>query len=167
MFELEIKARSSRDIEAKVNGRGEFVCEETQLDTYVQHPSRDFRKTNEALRVREANGIFLLVYKGPRLPAKIKKRREIEYHVSAEVFELFEALGFKKHCTIKKRRRFYRIDGMSVVLDDVDGLGSFIEIESMDSGDEDAVIRLAGELNISQKDYIHETYLEMAEKQKR
>ncbi len=38
---------------------------EDQVDTYLRHPCRDFRATDEALRIRRIQGNALVTYKGP------------------------------------------------------------------------------------------------------
>ncbi len=52
-----------------------FIGTESHCDTYLRHPSRDFRQTDEALRVREIDGQPHITYKGPRQPGPIKIRR--------------------------------------------------------------------------------------------
>src|SRR5262245_49585825 len=49
-----------------------------QADTYFAHPSRDFAKTDEALRIRMVAGDGVVTFKGPKLDATTKTRREIE-----------------------------------------------------------------------------------------
>ena len=49
-----------------------------QLDRYFGHPSRDFAATDEALRLRSTADGVVITWKGPRLDAAAKTRREIE-----------------------------------------------------------------------------------------
>lgn len=49
-----------------------------QVDRYFGHPSRDFAVTDEALRLRSTADGVVITWKGPRLDAAAKTRREIE-----------------------------------------------------------------------------------------
>ena len=64
-----------------------FLRIETHRDTYLKHPSRDFRSTDEALRIREVDGEPFITYKGPRLAGPIKIRPEIELPMVAGTVE--------------------------------------------------------------------------------
>lgn len=50
----------------------------TQVDRYFNHPCRDFAATDEALRLRRTDGALAITWKGPRLAAATKTRREME-----------------------------------------------------------------------------------------
>ncbi|MEQ1826458.1 MAG: CYTH domain-containing protein, partial [Pirellula sp.] len=80
-LEAECKYRA-RDLavtrQALIALSAEFVCREEQCDTYLRHPSRNFRETDEALRIREIDGKPFVTYKGPRLAGPIRIRPEIE-----------------------------------------------------------------------------------------
>jgi adenylate cyclase, class 2 len=49
-----------------------------QVDRYFNHPCRDFAVTDEALRLRRTDAALAITWKGPRLDATAKTRREIE-----------------------------------------------------------------------------------------
>jgi adenylate cyclase class 2 len=59
--------------------------------------------------------------------------REIEVEVAAAgpAVRLLEALGFELVVTVRKVREQYRVDGFEIGLDEVDGLGHFVEIEAL------------------------------------
>lgn len=81
MYEVEQKYRviDVADLEARLNGLG-AVWHGTakQVDRYFGHPSRDFAATDEALRLRSTPDGVVITWKGPRLDATAKTRREIE-----------------------------------------------------------------------------------------
>lgn len=102
-----------------------------QRDTYFVHPSRDLRATDEALRLRQEPGRVLLTYKGPKLDARTKTREELEVEIrDAETMRrLLDRLGFRAIGTVRKRRRRLSWKGLTVAVDTVPGLGTFVEIE--------------------------------------
>jgi adenylate cyclase class 2 len=110
-----------------------------QVDTYFAHPERDFAATDEALRIRRVGDDNFITYKGPKIDATTKTRREIELPIAsgdrgaADWTALLEVLGFRAVAEVRKRRRPVKIrwDGQPVhgALDEVDNLGSFVELE--------------------------------------
>jgi len=129
-LEAELKAPCV-DAESKVKALGAtYVKSETQHDVYFTHPCRNFRETDEALRLRRSDRL-LITYKGPKRESDLKVRQEIEFEVKEDAFTLLECLGFKKAFEIKKARRTYRLGGLTLCCDSVDGLGEYLEVESM------------------------------------
>ncbi len=114
-----------------------FLRLETHRDTYLRHPSRDFRSTDEALRIREVNGEPFITYKGPRLAGPIKIRPEIELPMVAGTVEewlgIWGHLGFVVALTVPKSREVYELEHvgrlLTITLDQVESLGAFTEIE--------------------------------------
>lgn len=100
---------------------------------YLAHPARDFAATDEALRLSSRGGKNDITYKGPKLDARSKARREIVVPVEEAdaAREMLEALGFRAVREVRKTRAHYRAAGFEVALDDVPGLGTFVEIERM------------------------------------
>lgn len=109
-----------------------------QADLYFAHPSRDFAQTDEALRLRRSGKNVCITYKGPKLDPTTKTRREIELPIWGEhgydqYRELLEVLGFGAVMEVRKRRVPGTIPwegaAVEVALDDVAGLGTFVELE--------------------------------------
>jgi adenylate cyclase class 2 len=110
---------------------------EAQEDHYLRHPARDFRITNEALRMRRVNDHWHITYKGPRQEGLFKTRPEIELPLAdgSEVgwLRIWENLGFEPVAVVRKTRRVFCLGhfhpGLNVTLDDVSFLGIFAEVE--------------------------------------
>jgi adenylate cyclase class 2 len=122
-----------------------------QVDRYFNHPSRDFAVTDEALRLRSTAAGVAITWKGPRLDATAKTRREIELPLATAAVpaaaeapsavpamldhwtELLEALGFRRVREVAKRRRLATVAwegaAIEVALDHVADLGDFMELE--------------------------------------
>lgn len=128
---LERTRQALTDLNAK------FIRNEVHRDTYLRHPSRDFRMTDEALRIREVDGRPFITYKGPRLDGPIKIRPEIELPLVAQTVDdwlkIWTNLGFTIALTVEKKRSVYEhsFQGAPIIitLDEVDELGKFVEIE--------------------------------------
>jgi adenylate cyclase class 2 len=110
-----------------------------QVDEYFAHPCRDFAQSDEALRIRRVGESNYLTYKGPKVDAVTKTRRELELPLAAgdegyqQFKELLLALGFAPVACVRKQRRITRVawrgQHILVALDDVDSLGTFVELE--------------------------------------
>lgn len=122
---------------------GVFAAPRLQVDRYYSHPARDFSLTDEALRLRRDADEVAITWKGPRIDAATKTRREIELPLApvtggtaatlAAWDSLLTALGFIPVREVRKRRTPVHVDWRSasveVVIDEVEGLGTFVEIE--------------------------------------
>lgn len=166
-YEVEVKAEVDdlAALEAKAVSLGfRLLRVEVHHDVYFTHPQRDFGATDEALRLRTRAGRTVLTYKGPKVDGHTKTREEVEVEVSGDVTALLERLGFSPFITIDKVRRVLSRegDGTEVCLDDVKGLGTFVEIECMSDDVEatrEAVLGLAGLLGLDRMET--RSYLEL------
>lgn len=165
-MEVEAKFRLKPGVEEKIKEIAKFVEEKDELDVYLNHPCRDFAKTDEALRIRIEKKIKL-TYKGPKVDSETKSREEVNVVVNSsdETLKLFEFLGFKKFRTVRKRRKIFRLEKAIICVDSVEGLGDFIEIE-VEGGleNKEEIFRIAEILGYSRAESIRLSYLEMLEK---
>ncbi len=114
-----------------------YVKQEVHRDTYLRHPSRDFRATDEALRIREVDGLPFITYKGPRLAGPIKIRPEIELPMipgtADDWLKIWGHLGFVIALTVAKTREVYSLEHnhgrITITLDHLESLGDFAEVE--------------------------------------
>ena len=110
-----------------------------EIDLYFAHPARDFAQTDEALRLRRRGDANYVTYKGPKIDATTKTRREIELPLApgpeslAAWTALLEAVGFRPAGEVRKSRRTAVVPWQGrraeASLDEVDGLGTFVEFE--------------------------------------
>jgi adenylate cyclase, class 2 len=149
--EVEVKA-PCKNAEQKITALGAiYIKSETQEDTYYTHPSRDFRKTDEALRLRKTDQLFI-TYKGPKAKSDLKIREEIEFPVPDEMALLLERLGFKEAFTIRKNRKTYSLDDLTICCDKVEGLGEYVEVESSNKGDHDRIMDVLDKIGLRGKE---------------
>jgi len=181
MFEVEVKLRASHEAvrdalaAAGAQARGRLV----QIDTYYDAPHRDFAETDEALRIRterpgedapatsSPENTAKLTYKGPLVEDASKTREEHETVVGDgdTAAEIFDGLGFEPAAVVEKERAIFGLDGCTVTLDRVDGLGEFVEVEAEadDSADvervRDGVFEVVRRLGLDPDDQIRTSYL--------
>lgn len=165
-MEVEAKFRMKEGVENKIKEIASLVEEKEEFDLYLNHPCRDFAKTDEALRIRIEKKVKV-TYKGPKVDKETKSREEVNLEVNSfeSALKLFEFLGFEKFRAVRKRRRIYRLEGAIICVDSVEGLGDFIEIE-VEGGLEkkEEIFRIADMLGYSKAESIRLSYLELLEK---
>ena len=147
---------------------------ESQVDTYYRHPARDFGATDEALRIRRGSKGCSLTYKGPKTDASSKTRTELDIVLDpidpqGEHFDqLLDTLGFRELFDVKKTRQTAKLEhedrSFSVCLDQTDGLGWFVELETLAApADQDAALAaldsLASQLELADDE--RRSYLEL------
>ncbi|HJH31866.1 MAG TPA: class IV adenylate cyclase [Methanosarcinaceae archaeon] len=170
MIEIEVKARASHErVKELLRELGACVTGvEHHCDTYYNAPHRDFSITDEALRIRIVNGHAVLTYKGKKLDTVSKTREEFETGVDAAIMRnILLALGFVESGVVKKTRALFEFENFTICLDSVDGLGEFIEVETMVGPGSDVdhhrarVFGFLERLGIGEGDSIRVSYLEM------
>ena len=108
-----------------------------------------------------------LTYKGPLIEAASKTREERETTVADgdAAAAILDGLGFEPAATVKKDRTFFAVEGYTVSLDRVDGLGAFVEIEAEAAASEDVADVREGakpvlrDLGLDPDDQIRTSYL--------
>lgn len=138
MYEVELKVRADHDAvqdqldRLDAHREGQFK----QVDTYYDAPNRDFAATDEALRMRQeteaGETTTLLTYKGPLIEQASKTREEHETTVgdADATAGILAGLGFDPAAEVRKVRTVYAVEDLTVSLDSVDGLGTFVEVET-------------------------------------
>ncbi len=145
-----------------------------ELDLYFAHPVRNFAQTDEALRIRRKGDKTLITYKGPKIDKTTKTRRELELPLGEQPEapeqwrEMLDVLGFEAVAEVRKDRRkadvAWQGETVALTLDDVHGVGTFIEleIETDEQGVEGAkshLATLASELGLTGSE--RRSYLEL------
>jgi adenylate cyclase, class 2 len=141
-YEVEMKfpVADVSALESRLVAQGATIsAAQTEVDVYFAHPARDFARTDEALRIRRKGKANFITYKGPKIDATTKTRREIDLPLppgeeTAQAWTgLLEALRFAVVGKVRKSRRKTHVvwQGRRVEasLDEVEQLGAFAELE--------------------------------------
>lgn len=179
MIEAEIKLpiRTREAVESALQNLGflpsSSFCEE---DIYFDNASGQIRKNGEALRVRTITDLqtgqkeTVITYKGKKLDTVSTSRKELETGVAdGEVcMQILEALGFQAvQPQVKKTRQEYQRERMTACVDEVQDLGTFLELEMVISEEESReealqeIDRVLQRLGYNLKDTTRTSYLSM------
>jgi predicted adenylyl cyclase CyaB len=162
---LELKARDPDPARSASTCRALQVRDEgftDQRDTY-------FKVRNGRLKLREETGKVaeLIAYERPDDPAWRESRyRIVKVTDAAEIkAALSAALGIKAE--VAKRRHLFELKRLKIHLDEVEGLGSFIEFELAAKPESDLVperaklISLRSAFEISDRDLVAGSYSDL------
>lgn len=142
MIEVEIKLPVSdrKVVEEKLRRLG-FEAGELveELDLYFSSDVHDFKQADEALRIRKRKNIrtgeleAFLTYKGTKLDKVSMAREELETEIgNGEIGEkILKSIGFREDAPVRKLRQYYYLRDLTVCVDQVEGLGDFLEAEIM------------------------------------
>jgi adenylate cyclase, class 2 len=146
MREIEVRIRLENDQKTELlkwlEEKAVFKGDEEHLEYYLNNPNetffyqtkQGFKDAKDYMRVRfseKGDSVCLKRFEIDLETSKSKNIDEIEYKVSSgeESLKLFEAVGFTEKTKVSKRRKKYDYKNFEVVLDEVEGLGFFAEVE--------------------------------------
>ncbi|MGB5912722.1 MAG: class IV adenylate cyclase [Promethearchaeia archaeon] len=194
MIEVEIKVAISNLRLLKENLKtlnGKYVISLDHEDTYLNMPRRlrDFKKTDEALRLRKSIEFnknnkenttltrSFITYKGKKIDQTTKTREEIEIEIKnlEKMKKLFENLGFREIFTVKKERELYEFnfknEKIEILIDFLPILNQhFMEAEVIVESKKEVplvkekLFEFLKQFGISKIDSIRESYLELIAK---
>jgi adenylate cyclase, class 2 len=176
---LEIEAKYPIEDDAafleRLNAWGAALVEDRgEADHYFSAPDRDFAATDEAFRIRRIGNRNYLTYKGPKIDAVTKTRNEIEVAIAegadaaSDTMRLFQELGYRPVAIVQKRRKIFELERggftLHFCLDDVEGVGRYVEIEivadeSQYTNARDVLQKAAAEMGFGQSE--RRSYLSM------
>lgn len=141
--ELEIKIEVSLDIfiklEKEISTKGEKLAEKTQEDIYYSPSDESFYDHGDkCLRIRKEEKEIYLSYKQiyhERLNDRFIDEYETKIGDFDSMDQILSALKFRRDIVVKKHRKEFAYgDKFLIALDEVEGLGHFIEIENKNEG---------------------------------
>jgi len=170
MLEVEVRYRTAdRDaVIARLREWGAVLAaDRVDVDHYFNPPDRELKDSDEAFRLRRIGQSNYLTHKGPRIDTETKSRTEIEVplgdgdEVAADMERMLRALKFRPVVVVRKCRLVYRFERsglpLEVCFDDVDLVGSFVELEIIAPEDEyeaakTVLLQTAEELALTEKE---------------
>ena len=168
MKEIEVKAivRDSALLAAKLSELGVRLSDPIVQRDVVYFPKGipfESQSRAKALRIRESNGKYLFTYKVPLANNLDKLEHESGIDNPQAMGAICEELGFELKFRISKVRRKGEHRGYEICVDEVDELGSYIEVEKLsEDGDsekiQDEIFAFMQTLGIEPGDRVYEGY---------
>lgn len=138
-----------------------FQQDRLYLPNALAYP--DIREWTITMRIRNANGSYSL---------SLKKRgefdfddieREVTIDDSEQAAEMLKYMWYYQVLEISKVRQKASYNGLTICLDEVDGLGSFVDVRKTVDGDaiadiEQQLVRFLLNLGVPEENIVHERY---------
>jgi adenylate cyclase, class 2 len=119
-------------------------------------PNRSLKTGQCLLRIRLAEGVCSVTYKGrPRPEGIFKTREELETRVedAAIMLQILERIGMGVCFRYQKYRREFALDGVHVAVDETP-IGDYVEFE----GSEESIKGLARKMEIAESQFLRLSY---------
>jgi len=163
-MEVELKAPAPKDVERTLAKLGaKKLSEEREKDVYYDK-SGQLLSEGKTLRLRYSGHEKTLTYKGPHTRKDVKAMEELEVGVDGDVESVLSRLGMREDLVKEKLRTTFELGGVKVNVDDVAGLGKFVELEAIaDDVDraKEMLYATLGRLGIPRSQAITKSYPEM------
>jgi len=137
--EIKVKVDNLEEIKNKVSAMGKLIKSIKQVDDYYIPCHRDFFNQKphpvEWLRIRTNPDKVIFEYdksinKNAEGEQECAEEYETEISNPDELRKILNFLDFKKIVTVDKQREYWIYENIEVALDDVKGLGYFVEAEA-------------------------------------
>ena len=136
-IEIKVMVENPEDVLEFLEKNGKYIETKNQTDNYYIIPSKDFfaeSPVKEYLRIREEalNDQVAYHFCHYDKDGKLEKTDEYETKIDdPKVLQLiFSKASLIKKITVSKKRTHFEYKGFRVLVDYIDGLGSFIEVET-------------------------------------
>jgi len=135
LIEVELKARieDAVAVERRVAAFARFLRRVDKRDSYWHGPDWKLQRGSKGFRVRSEGNDFVVTFKAKRVEEGIEVNREREFTISdPEAFQEFaRRIGCEPYYRKRKTGTAYEYDGMTLEMLEIEGLGSFLEIERL------------------------------------
>lgn len=135
-IEIQVQIENVKDLLKFLKKNAKFVVKERQIDRYYTPAHRNFiakKPIKEWLRLRDSSGKFSINYKNWYYDKDGKSDYCDEFETEIKDIESIEkilsALNMKLIATVDKKRETWKYKDYELAMDNVKGLGDFVEIE--------------------------------------
>lgn len=135
-IEIQVRVENVKPLMNHLKNKAKFLNKNRQIDQYFSAPHRNFidkKPVEEWLRLRDEEGKHSITYKYWHYDKNGKSNFCDEYETVVEDIEkiglILSALNFKALIKVDKNRESYKFQDYIVSIDNINGLGDFVEIE--------------------------------------
>ncbi len=166
-IEVKVKVSNIQDIKSRLENIGCIFSEPIKQNdtTFTNFDDADYVKftcDNNFLRIRETKDNIYFTLKRPQSNELDCVEKEVIINSSEEMRDIIYLLGYHEVVKINKIRTKTNFQDMEICLDEVEGLGSFIEAEKIVDDDADIVqqeiFNFLKTLGVDEKDRVMNGY---------
>lgn len=166
-IEIKLALADPEALRARLVALGGAPRERVQEDNRLfDTPGRALRNADVGLRIRTSRPLGAaasnlesgtLTYKGPKCGHVIRQREEIETRIedAAAAMQILDRLGFRVLVRYEKRRETWQLGSCEVSIDELPGLGWYVEIEGPGAA---AIEQMRAALGLQEAAPVADTY---------
>ena len=149
-IEVEVTFDNSKEEVIKKLSKFDYIGEKEICDIYYYDPLRDNLKPesdlrlNETFRLRKTNNGFYITYKKQHFDGKLWVYSD-EYETKVEKYDIVKSiislLGLEPLIIVHNKRKIYKYEDYEIELEEVDGLGIFIEVERLSNDSDEMKVK--------------------------
>ena len=149
-IEVEVTFDNSKEEVIKKLSKFDYIGEKEICDIYYYDPLRDNLKPesdlrlNETFRLRKTNNSFYITYKKQHFDGKLWVYSD-EYATKVEKYDIVKSiitlLGLEPLIIVHNKRKIYKYEDYEIELEEVDGLGIFIEVERLSNDSDEMKVK--------------------------
>ncbi len=164
--EIRIKIADIDSVKNLLESKGaELLSFKEQEDMYFGNKDI-YKKLGRSfmLRIRNSGGEYELAFKGATGKDGIYEEHQIKVNkdYADELKIIIERSGFEHIITVNKKRHSYRYMKAEIELDQIDGLGDFVEIEIIsDEAKDEELKSITADLGFDKNEIIRKGYVTM------
>lgn len=143
-IEVKVKVEDFTNLLGKLSGLGcqfsELIRQEDKIFTdFPDNEFAEFKPGTNFLRIRKSGGKTLFTLKQSLVNELEGIEKEVEVSDAKEMEDLLKLMGYHEVVQVTKTRKKTRYKDYEICLDDVEGLGSFVELEKITDEDSEKV----------------------------
>ena len=149
-IEVEVTFDNSKEEVIKKLSKFDYIGEKEICDIYYYDPLRDNLKPesdlrlNETFRLRKTNNSFYITYKKQHFDGKLWVYSDA-YETKVEKYDIVKSiitlLGLEPLIIVHNKRKIYKYEDYEIELEEVDGLGIFIEVERLSNDSDEMKVK--------------------------
>ena len=148
-IEVEVAFDNTKEEVMKILSKFEFIGEKDIYDTYYFDPKRTNLKPesdlrlSETFRLRKKDDKCFITYKKQHFEGKLWIYSD-EYETEVKDYDtmrkIIAMLELEPLINVHNKRRIYKYEDFEIELEDVEGLGCFIEVEKLSNCKKDEIL---------------------------
>lgn len=176
MKEVEVKARlrDRATVKQRLTDLGCVFTEPvTQDDRIFIVAGRELASTrtgDNVLRIRQQGNRTIFTLKQQQLNELDCIEKETDVSNSQQLQDIITLLGYEEAMSVRKTRQSTTYDGLTICLDEVVGLGSFIEVEKITDQDagivQNELLDFLETLGVKREDRVEQGYDRLMDREK-
>lgn len=171
-MEVELRARlkKPKEFKKRLIGFGAKMTGEKKLSDYYFGAINLYKKVGYSfwIRLRDKGDGIELAYKGSTGKNGVYEEYEQKLQDLKTSMKILTKMGLDNEITVHKKRTSYKLDNLSIEIDEFKNGGTFVEVEEINkTGDKTNLFSLFNKLNIPKEEIFEKGYITLMLEEKK